>query len=156
MLEIKAPEFINKLAGRTYVFLAGSIENGTAEDWQEVVTNLLSEFPITILNPRRDDWDFTWEQSYYNPKFYQQVMWEQNSLELSDIVYMHFSKDTKSPISLMEFGLLADSKKMIVYCPDGFWRKGNIEITCSRFNIPLFNDFEESLKYLKEKIRNKV
>jgi hypothetical protein len=27
------------------------------------------------------------------------------------------------------------SKKLIVICPDGFWRKGNVEVVCSLYDI---------------------
>ena len=41
------------------VFLAGSIENGKADDWQkdivEYINNYFSEYNINIFNPRRDD-----------------------------------------------------------------------------------------------------
>ena len=49
MEEIKAP---NKFKDKIYVFLAGSIEMGKAEDWQKKVCRELSEFEnIVILNP---------------------------------------------------------------------------------------------------------
>ena len=33
---------------------------GTAEDWQTRLADRLAHLPITILNPRRDNWDKTW------------------------------------------------------------------------------------------------
>jgi hypothetical protein len=48
------------------VFLAGSIESDTAEKWQDIIINQFNNKPITILNPRRDSWDSTWEQSIDN------------------------------------------------------------------------------------------
>ena len=51
------------------IFLAGSIEMGTAENWQEKAERLLENHSGTILNPRRDDWDSSWEQSISNPQF---------------------------------------------------------------------------------------
>lgn len=56
---------------------------------------------------------------------------------------MYFDPKTMSPISLLELGLYATSKKLHVICPEGFWRKGNIEIVCSKYNIPLYNSIEE-------------
>jgi hypothetical protein len=41
---------------------------------------------------------------------------------------------------------------MVVCCPDGFWRKGNVEILCTRENVPLFNDMESAIGALKTKI----
>lgn len=66
------------------IFLAGSIENGTAEDWQENVTNRLSkiEKPIVVFNPRRTKWDASWEQSIKNLLFKEQVDWELSWMHL--------------------------------------------------------------------------
>ena len=32
---------------------------------------------------------------------------------------------------------------MSVVCPDGLWRKGNIEIACHKDGIPLYDNLEE-------------
>jgi hypothetical protein len=61
---------------------------------------------------------------------------------------MYLDPNTKSPISLLELGLHATSKKLYVVCPDGFWRKGNVEMVCSVYDIPLFNTLEEFKNYL--------
>lgn len=130
-------------ATKRSVFLAGSIEMGKSIDWQ----SNLSEFFVTegynVFNPRRDDWDNTWIQSYSNPNFYQQVNWELNALDVADMIIMNFIPDTISPISLLELGLYASSKKMIIICPEGYFRKGNVEVVCDRFKIPLFDSIEE-------------
>jgi hypothetical protein len=136
------------------IFLAGSIEMGNAEDWQSEVTNYLKVYEesllqeLTIFNPRRIDWDSSWTQEISNPQFYQQVNWELNALEKSDIIIMYFDPNTKSPISLLELGLFAQSKKLIVCCPKGFWRKGNVDIVCDRYNIPNYDSLEKLLNYL--------
>lgn len=59
---------------------------------------------------------------------------------------MYLDPNTKSPISLLELGLHANSKKLWVVCPDGFWRKGNVEVVCSLYDIPLFNSLDELKK----------
>ena len=61
---------------------------------------------------------------------------------------MYFDPNTTSPISLLELGLHAKSKKMIVCCPEGFWRKGNVDIVCENFYIPTFNSLDELIKSL--------
>jgi len=134
------------------VFLAGSIEMGTAENWQEKVEKILADKNVVIFNPRRDDWDSSWVQKQTNPQFNHQVNWELNMLDKSDIIFMYFSPETKSPISLLELGLYAHNGKMIVCCPDEFWRKGNVDIVCTRYNIPLFNNFDEAVGALLTKI----
>jgi hypothetical protein len=134
------------------VFLAGSIEQGVSEDWQKTVENELENFEITIFNPRRDDWDSSWTQEQSNPQFNQQVNWEMNRLENSHIIFMYFSPETKSPISLLELGRFGHRNNMVVCCPKEFWRKGNVDIFCTRENIPLFEDLQSAIGALKTKI----
>ena len=128
---IKAPNPL-PLLGK-FVFTAGSIEMGKAENWQVKVEQALPD-SVTVLNPRRDDWDSSWVQDISNPEFYEQVTWELNGLSRANLVLMYFDPNTQSPISLLELGLMATtSKDMIVCCPPGFWRKGNVEIVCAAF-----------------------
>lgn len=69
--------------GQRSVFLAGSIEMGTAVDWQAAVTKaLLAARPdLLVLNPRRDDWDASWVQAIDNSQFFEQVSWELAAME---------------------------------------------------------------------------
>jgi hypothetical protein len=148
MKVIKPPHSIVKNAkqGTTKIFLAGTIEMGNSEDWQTKVAKSLSDDSYTILNPRREEWDASWEQRIENPQFYQQVNWELDALNKSDIIILYLLPDSKSPISLLELGLYASSGKMLVCCPEGFWRKGNVEIVCERFSIPLYENIENLLQ----------
>jgi len=122
------------------VFLAGSIEMGKAEDWQEIVSQFYDMEGWDVFNPRRDDWDVSWEQDFNNPQFSQQVNWELNALKHADKILMHFCPGTNSPITLLELGLYAGSGKITVSCPPGFYRKGNVDIVCNIYDIPLFCD----------------
>jgi hypothetical protein len=138
------------------VFLAGSIEMGNADEWQSrVINDIAKRFPqdVVLYNPRRPDWDSSWEQNINNAQFFEQVTWEQDHIDAADIVFMYFDPSTQSPISLLELGMFASSGKMIVCCPNGFYRKGNVDVVCQKFNIPLFTDFEASLVALRNKIR---
>jgi hypothetical protein len=124
------------------LFLAGSIEMGVAEDWQTSLTKYISvpEHNVKcdyIFNPRRDDWDSTWHAD--SAAFKEQVSWEMTALDCASTIIMYFDPATKSPISLLELGLHADSGKIIVCCPKGFWRRGNVEMVCERFDIRLFD-----------------
>ena len=141
MKVIKPPHTITE---RTYehptIFLAGSIEMGKAEDWQSQTEWLFRDKNVTLFNPRRAEWDASWTQDIENPQFYQQVNWELNALEKSDLIFMYFAPGTQSPISLLELGLFAHTGKMVVCCPEGFWRKGNVDIVCDRYGIPVFSN----------------
>lgn len=139
------------------IFLAGSIEQGLAPDWQKDVAEKLSKYDGTIFNPRRDDYDSSWKQSITEPNFKQQVEWELDKLRWSKIIFMYLDPNTKSPISFMELGLRASynvrgptDQKLMVCCPDGFYRKGNIEIICDQYQIPLFNELNVMTKYVTQ------
>jgi hypothetical protein len=149
---IYAPNKLNVIG--TSVFLAGSIEMGTAEEWQTRVINSFDDvkYDITFLNPRRTDWDSSWEQTIKNDQFREQVEWELEALEKADYVFLYLSPGTKSPISLLELGLFGKDKKITVCCPEGFWRKGNVDIVCKRYKISLFNDFEFATSHMKLRI----
>jgi hypothetical protein len=159
MNEIKAPER-TKLIFSKSVFLAGSIEMGNCEDWQSKISKQLKFKKADVFNPRRDDWDSSWVQDINNPQFFEQVTWELDMLDECDIIFMYFDPTTKSPISLLELGLYAalcenhfiSSKQMIVCCPNGFWRKGNVDIVCQRYGIPVFNNLETAIIKLKSLI----
>jgi hypothetical protein len=155
MIIIKAPA---EPYGTSYprIFLAGSIEMGMADNWQDRLADALKLYQGTLLNPRRDNWDSTWEQKASNPQFSEQVNWELDHIEASDLVLMYFDPNTKSPITLLELGLLANRKRtnLIVCCPDGFWRKGNVEIVCNRHAIKLLNTFDELINSTIEYCRS--
>jgi len=128
------------------VFLAGTIDNGASRDWQQEAYNILNklEKPVHVYNPRRDDWDPSLEPSASNKVFREQVEWELDYLEEVDTIFMHFEPGSKSPITLLELGmwLERDPYKLIVSCPDGFWRKGNVDITCKRAGVLVFDDLD--------------
>ena len=131
------------------IFLAGSIEMGKAEDWQSQIIDAVQNSKRVIFNPRREQWDASWEQSIDNPKFREQVEWELEALENADMIIMNLVPETMSPISLLEFGLFARSGKLVVYCPDGFWRKGNVDVVCEKYNVPQVEKFEELVTLIK-------
>lgn len=149
MLHIKPPQFVNNIL-RNKLFLAGSIEMGNASNWQERVAVALKDTDYTILNPRRDDWNLDWVQDINNPYFYDQVSWELQGLEVADKVLFYFEPLTVSPISLMELGLVASNEPecAIVVCPEGYARKGNVDIVCERYGIKQISDLEVAMTNL--------
>lgn len=108
------------------VFLAGSIEQGKAEDWQQYAIRKFTEagIDITVFNPRRDNWS---ELDQENLEY--QIKWELEHLDAADVIMMNFIPGTMSPISLLEFGLHLKSNKLHYHCPKGYWRKDNVDIT---------------------------
>jgi len=150
LVVIKAPEKLTN--GGTTVFLAGSIEMGKAIDWQTKIENELKEKltgdkMVTLYNPRRDDWDSSWEQTIENDNFREQVEWELNALEEADKIVIYIDPQTTSPITLLELGLHVNSK-MCVCCPEGFYRKGNVDIVCNKYDIPMVDDIDGLIKFI--------
>ena len=155
MIEVKAPnEYEYEIDDDPTIFLAGSIEMGVAERWQDKVVNALAGYDCLVLNPRRDDFDPTAKQEASDPYFSTQVNWELDAIEASDIVLFYFDPATKSPITLLELGLVATARsRAIVCCPEGFWRRGNVEIVCKRKGIILLNTLEELITQVTFLIR---
>lgn len=125
---------------------------GKAEDWQTTVTKALDGKNVSVFNPRRDDWDSSWKQTIDDPQFSEQVNWELDALQQADHIVMYFDPKTQSPISLLELGLFAESGKLMVCCPEGFWRKGNVDIVCYRNKVLTFATLEELIEALKDEI----
>lgn len=154
----KPPTKFPKDKAKLEIFLAGSIEMGTAIDWQDKVQKIIGEIEenddINIFNPRRDNWDPSVKQTIENRKFREQVEWELNGLDRSNLIICYFDGQTKSPITLMEMGLHARENKLIVFCPKDFWRKGNVDIVAKKHNFPVYEKEKEFLEAVKSKIKS--
>lgn len=156
--EVKAPNGYPKDAYK--IFLGGVIDQGRAENWQMHVVEELKPYNVLILNPRRDNWDPSWDQSDDNPQFVEQVEWELKAQENADICLYVFGKDEKAakaaeaPITLMELGLFSNQEAMVC-CPPGYYRKGNVDIVCRLKGIPVYENLEDLLKDLKDLIESK-
>jgi len=154
MKVIQAPKDFEKEASlaKTVVFLAGSIEMGKAEHWQERFLSHFTEEDILFLNPRRDDWKPLPNRSAEDPDFRAQVEWEQKGLARADIIALYFDPETESPISLLELGEYAKSGKITVCCPPGFWKKGNIDLLCQENQIPESETLEALVAEVKGRL----
>lgn len=63
---------------------------------------------------------------------------------------MFFDPVSKAPISLLELGLYAKSGRMAVCCPEGYWRRGNVQVICQRFGVKLVGTMEELIREVVE------
>lgn len=138
MTVINAPIKYNVDKASYKVFLAGTIDNGSSDNWQDEVIQSLQKLDdcdnVTIFNPRRDKWITDASDKEQRD----QITWELERLEESDLIVMNILPDSKSPISLMEIGLYAHSKKIIVICPPEFYRFNNVYMVCTKYKIPLY------------------
>jgi hypothetical protein len=147
---LKAPEPYEQ-DDRMAIFLGGAIDMGAAENWQDRLTKDLSDYQeLVILNPRRDDWDSSWEQDPTpGTQFYEQVEWELECQEQADVNIYYFTADSKAPITLLELGLFNDDN-VVVCCPKEFYRYGNVKMVCERYGINMVETYDELLKLLRD------
>lgn len=126
---------------RISIFLAGTIDNGDSKNWQSKLISRLCDTCLDygrdtiIYNPRREHWD----SDAGHQEVLQQIAWEQEHLDKADLIVMNLLPDSKSPISLMELGQYASSGKLIVFCPNNFYRYDNVKFLCEKFYIPLID-----------------
>jgi len=132
------------------VFLAGSIDLGKSVDWQAELNLFLADCPGILLNPRRTQWDSTWLPEASFPPFREQVQWELDAMEAAGLIAFYFAPQSQAPVTLLELGLAARGKKAVVCCPPGYWRKGNVDVVCEHYKIPMVPTLED----LAQKIRS--
>ena len=65
---------------------------------------------------------------------------------------LHLAAETRSPISLLELGLHASSGKLLVHCAEGYWRKGNVDITADRYGVERVDTISELIAAVKRRI----
>ncbi|KAH0489663.1 hypothetical protein TgHK011_010081 [Trichoderma gracile] len=132
-------------ASRKAIFLAGTTSPTGELDWRRTLTEALSRFPITIFNPKRDDWDSTWREDFSDDRWAEQVQWELEMQDRADIVVVFFHGVSPAPISLLELGLCVRSGKAIVCALGGYSKRGNVEAVCRRYGAKLVKS-EDDLK----------
>lgn len=98
----------------------------------------------------------SWKQEIGNEKFREQVEWELKGLEQANLIALCFTKESKAPISFLEMGLHISEGRMIVHCPEGFYRKGNVDIVCARYGVPVLQDFEDFKREVKRRLGEPV
>lgn len=152
MTHIHSPEPIPANDQRPKVFLAGTIDMGNSVDWQAALAHSLEAENVILLNPRRSDWNKDWKPVITDTNFKAQVEWELAALEQSDIIIMYFAPSSQSPVTLLEMGLHAKSGKLIVLCPDGYFRKGNVDVVCMRYGVEQVSTMDDLLSSLKKRL----
>lgn len=149
---ITSPRPLPATHDRARLFLGGSIDMGKATDWQRDMIAALADERVVLLNPRRPDWNPAWKPEVSDPNFRAQVEWELAALDSADIIILYFAPGSQSPVSLLEMGLHARSGKLIIFCPDGYWRKGNVDITAQRYGAKQVTSFKDLLAEVRTRI----
>jgi hypothetical protein len=153
MLYVQSPDSIDVASSAICLFLAGSIELGMAEDWQGTIVDRLRDLDIVVFNPRRAIWAPGTSLESEPEEIRRQINWELDAIGRSDLMAFYFAPGTKSPISLLELGLITRQKQAIVCCPQGFWRKTNVDVVCERFGIEQVDSLEELVNKIRGRVR---
>lgn len=125
------------------VFLAGTTSKVDTSNWRENLSTSLSDVPVTMYNPFRADWDSSWREDINFAPYREQVEWELDKQEKADIVVIYFHPATQAPVSLLEFGICARVPgKAIVVCPEGYWKRGNVQIVCKKFGVEIIDNVD--------------
>lgn len=132
---------------RQSLFIAGTIDNGQSENWQEELCNSRVKNWYDIYSPRTS---MTPEQ-YQDPKVgIHQIEWEQHYINRCDKILFNFLPNSKSPITLMELGFALGRGKqdIIVVCPTEYWKYLNVERMCKIHDAHFYTNMEDALSYL--------
>lgn len=117
----ECPEGI-QAGDRNTLFLAWGIT--WCPDWQSQIVQILSDTSLTLINPRRKNFDVhnkTMEQ--------EQIIWEHENLEQSEMISFWFPQETLCPITLFELGkYLRTSKKIFIGIDPEYRRRRDLEI----------------------------
>ena len=104
------------------LFIAGGISN--CADWQSEFIKKLDGLDITVLNPRRKNFDVN------DPRMEEeQIKWEFDHLLKADACSFWFTKETLCPITLYELGKQTVlNKTLFVGVHPNYKRKKDVEI----------------------------
>jgi hypothetical protein len=97
---------------RHRVYLAGSTHG---YDWQ-------GQFVKELFNPRT---------SFSDGLF----GWELDHLNIATVIALHFDLEDPSPSGLLTLGMFAKTDRLIVSCPNAFYKKADVDIICEREDI---------------------
>lgn len=145
------------------IFLAGTIEMGAGIKWHRQVAEQIYH----VLSAKIKDNTKMPELEFYNPRRTKdftpeievsQIKWEQEHLAKADYIFMYIQPDSKSPISLLEFGEFIKTGKLYLYCEPSFYRYRNLELTAA-FNQQadhVLNTTASAINKLCDAIASKV
>lgn len=141
------------------LFLSGQISprcDSTPQTWQSSLANALSHLPLTVFNPHRPDWDSSWKSDPDFPPLNEQVNWELDAIEGSDLVVVSFAPGSDAPVTLMEFGLAVgrDPKKVICWLGEGYSKSVNVVLLCRRLGLTILRTEGEVVDELTRRVTN--
>ncbi len=150
MLTVVTPPSLYFPSRGPKIFLAGSVGNGNAPDWQSRIIDYMqtnwTEKNVTVYNPRRPSGEFLPENEV------EQATWTISMLNAADYIILHLTGDTGSPISTFELGLFVADERLHLSIDDSYSRKEIIEIHYDFFGIgQIYDSPENSIDAIKTK-----
>ncbi len=141
MIHIKCPENMSDFvddglpALTTTCFVAGGITN--CPDWQTEFVCMMSDTNVVFFNPRRESFDITKSLSSKD-----QIAWEVEHLNRSEVVIFWFPEEGNCMISLFELGkTLGKGIPCIVGVEPGYIRALDVFYQLSMLsNQPMYKD----------------
>ena len=93
----------------------------------------------SITNPQP-----SWHEDISYPPFHEQVTWELDAMDAASMIVVYLHPGTESPSTLLELGLWVreGGGKVVVWCPEGFLRRGNVQVVCARFGVEVMGGME--------------
>ena len=146
MQYIEAPS--KNVAQFTSIFLAGGITH--CPDWQNVVTDKLKNFDLTIYNPRRKVYP-----TEENP-LREQIEWEYERLRSADIVSFWFSGGSLNPITLFELGSALERGQCPIVGVDLEYERYfdvKIQVALKHPELKICHSLDELAEEIKAKLR---
>lgn len=129
------------------MFLGGAIDQGDAPDWQGYVIERLQDTRLTLLNPRRSDWN----EYATDEEVRAQIHWELTAQTQSALNVYAFTTNSLAPVTMLELGVYGSRKpaSCVVCMEPGFYRSVNIEVTCAELGVTVVKSFDELIRYIR-------
>lgn len=139
---IECPEAYNKK--EKSLFIAGGITG--CENWQNELVNFLKNEEITLLNPRREEFDQTIKEE-------EQIEWEFEHLKKAEAVSFWFPEETLCPITLFELSKqTALNKTIFIGIHPNYKRKNDviIQTKLARPEVKIVYSLKDLAKQIKD------
>lgn len=122
MKYVECPKVHRAKSKAITLFLGGGITS--CPQWQPEIVKLLEDTNLTILNPRRENFDVN------NPDIEkEQIIWEFKHLQKANAIMFWFPCETLCPITLFELGKwVVGYKPLFIGCHPEYKRKNDVRI----------------------------
>lgn len=134
------------------VFLAGTSEPVGEPGWRDQLVVELERAGLVVVSPRPVggcDYGAETDTELSNRKD-----WERRLMDAADYVLFHFVPGRESSVSLMELGLYASVRKLVVSCPVQYAKSSSVRHTCIAASIPLYTDVRGAALHVVGSVRS--